>query len=380
MSAATRPLDLTDPGTVTRVARQAGLFAKRRLGQHFLVDRGALDAIVEALNPAPGDTVWEIGPGIGVLTAELARRAARVVAVDLDPACIRAARVTLRGLPNVELIEGDALRVDAAGLGLPDDHLAAGNLPYNLTGALLAHLFEAAVPPRRGVFLVQREVAARIASPPGGWSLATVAVRSVADVERLGDVPAASFMPEPAVASSIIRMHPARPMPEAERRDVLRLARAAFQLGDYAVFDGEHVDATIVTTHDAARRLQPQLAGHPAVDIVAVDAAVDAAGGSGINLSQAVSVLHQRHGIRHLLCEGGPALYTAMLTAGLIDEKFLTVSPLEVGAMSPHGPRPTVLPNVGFSRQDAVRWRWLSCRKVADYQFHRFRRQESTIC
>ena len=67
-----------------------------------------------------------------------------------------------------------------------------------------------------------------------------------------------------------------------------------------------------------------------------------------------------------------------MLTAGLIDEEFLTVSPLEVGAMSAHGPRPTVLPGVGLSRQDAVRWRWLSCRKVADYQFHRFRREAAS--
>jgi 16S rRNA (adenine1518-N6/adenine1519-N6)-dimethyltransferase len=223
-------LDLTDPRTVTAVARRAGLLAKRRLGQHFLIDRAALDAIVEALAPAAGDTVWEIGPGIGVLTVELARRAARVVAVDLDPACIRAARGTLRDLANVELVEADALRVDAGSLGLPDDHLAAGNLPYNLTGALLGHLFEAARPPRRAVFLVQREVAARIAAPPGGWSLATVAVRSVADVERLGDIPPSSFLPAPAVASSIIRMHPARRMGEEERREVLRLARAAFQL------------------------------------------------------------------------------------------------------------------------------------------------------
>jgi len=230
MTATTRRLDLTDPRTVARVARQAGLFAKRRLGQHFLVDRVALEAIVEALAPTAADTVWEIGPGIGVLTAELARRAARVVAVDLDPACIRAARTTLRGLANVELVEGDALRADAASLGLPDDHLVAGNLPYNLTGALLGHLFEAVRPPRRAVFLVQREVAARIASPPGGWSLATVAVRSVAEVERLDDVPASSFLPEPAVASSIIRMRPARQMDDQERGEVLRLARAAFQL------------------------------------------------------------------------------------------------------------------------------------------------------
>ena len=230
MTPATRRQDLTDPRTVTAVARRSGLFAKRRLGQHFLVDREGLEAIVDALAPGPGDTVWEIGPGIGVLTVELARRAARVVAVDLDPACIRAARVTLRDLDNVLLIEGDALRVDAGSLGLPEDHLAAGNLPYNLTGALLAHLFEADHPPRRGVFLVQREVAARIASPPGGWSLATVAVRSVAEVERLRDLPPESFLPAPAVASSIIRMHPARLMADHERTQVLRLARAAFQL------------------------------------------------------------------------------------------------------------------------------------------------------
>jgi 16S rRNA (adenine1518-N6/adenine1519-N6)-dimethyltransferase len=225
-----RPPDLTDPATIRAVARRAGLLVKHRLGQHFLVDRDALVAIVDALAPETADTVWEIGPGIGALTEELARRARRVVAVDLDPACIRAASLTLRDHPNVELVEADALSVDADSLGLPDGHLAAGNLPYNLTGALLAHLFEAARPPRRAVFLVQREVAARIAAAPGGWSLSTVAIRSVATVERLGDLPPASFLPQPAVSSSIIRLRPARELAGEERKDVLDLARGAFQL------------------------------------------------------------------------------------------------------------------------------------------------------
>jgi 16S rRNA (adenine1518-N6/adenine1519-N6)-dimethyltransferase len=222
--------DLCDPATVRRLLRQSGLVARRRLGQHFLIDRAVLDRIVDALDPGAGDSVWEIGPGLGALTAELARRATRVVAVELDPGLVRAARVALRGRENVELIEADALAVDADSLGLPDPHLAAGNLPYNLTGALMAHLFEARRPPRRGVFLVQREVAARLASAPGGWSLATVAVRSIADVEVVGTVPATCFLPPPAVASSIIRMQPARRMAEAERIEVLKLARAAFQL------------------------------------------------------------------------------------------------------------------------------------------------------
>jgi riboflavin biosynthesis pyrimidine reductase len=158
------------------------------------------------------------------------------------------------------------------------------------------------------------------------------------------------------------------------QRNVLVTARAEFQLSDYAVFDGEHVDATVITTHQGARKLENQRA-RQTVDIVAVDQA-----GDGVNLPQAVAALKQRYGIDYLLCEGGPTLYAGMLTAGLMDEKFLTVSPIEVGAMSAHGPRPTVLPGVGFGMQDAVRWRWLSCRKVADHQFHRFRREPSPIC
>jgi riboflavin biosynthesis pyrimidine reductase len=151
-------------------------------------------------------------------------------------------------------------------------------------------------------------------------------------------------------------------------RNVLLTARADFQLSDYAVFDGQQVDAIVVTTREGARKLESQR--HPAVEIVAVESA-----GEGVDLSQAAAALRQRYGIRYLLCEGGPSLYAGMLLAGLIDEKFLTVSPMEVGAMSEHGARPTVLPGVSLGKNDAVRWRWLSCRKVADYQFHRFRRK-----
>jgi riboflavin biosynthesis pyrimidine reductase len=99
-----------------------------------------------------------------------------------------------------------------------------------------------------------------------------------------------------------------------------------------------------------------------------------------VDLRLGVAALKQRYGINYLLCEGGPTLYSSMVTAELIDEKFLTVSPVEVGRWSANGPRPTVLPEVGFSKEDAVRWSWLSCRKVRDHQFHRFRRKVSGIC
>lgn len=224
------PLDLTDRATALRAARQAGVALEHRLGQHLLVDRRALEVIVEALAPGPEDTVLEIGPGIGTLTIELAARAARVVAVEFDPACARAARRHTQGAGAVEVVEGDALRIEPASLALGPGWLAAGNIPYTITGALLTHLLERDDPPQRAVLLVQREVAARLAASAGDWSLSTLAVRSLATVERIADVPPAAFEPAPRVWSSVLRLIPAPAWSPAERAAVLTIARAAFQM------------------------------------------------------------------------------------------------------------------------------------------------------
>ncbi len=223
-------LDLCDPATLHAVARRVGLVARHRLGQNFLIDRAVLGDIVEALAVGADDDVFEVGPGMGTLTGELAARARAVVAVDLDERCVAATRITQRARANVEVLQGDALRVDMAALGLREGWLAAGNIPYSITTPLLTRLFELPAPPRRGVFLVQREVAARLAAPAGSWSLATVAVRSVATVERLRDVPPESFEPAPAVHSSVVRLEPSSRLDAAVRQEILDIARAAFQM------------------------------------------------------------------------------------------------------------------------------------------------------
>ncbi|MHB8718125.1 MAG: 16S rRNA (adenine(1518)-N(6)/adenine(1519)-N(6))-dimethyltransferase RsmA [Candidatus Dormibacteria bacterium] len=222
--------ELTDPAVLRAVTRSAGLVASRRLGQNFLVDGGALAAIVEALDPGPDDTVVEVGPGAGTLTGALADRAGRVVAIDVDERCVTATRSTMAGRGNVTVVRGDALVADPAGLGVRGDWLAAGNLPYNITTPLLARLFGLDPPPRRGVFVVQREVAARLAAAAGGWSLATLVVRSRAGVERLGDLPPESFEPAPKVHSSIVRLHPAEGLVGERRERAIRIAKAAFQV------------------------------------------------------------------------------------------------------------------------------------------------------
>ena len=224
-----KALDLTNPGTVQAVARRAGVFAGRRLGQHFLVDRLALEAIVATLAPSGDDDVLEVGCGIGTLTGELAAGARRVVAVDVDPACVRATAITQRSRANVDAVEADARTLDPGAYGLEPPWLAAGNLPYRLTGAILSHLYERPHPPARGVFLVQREVAARLAAPAGGWSLATVALRSLADIERVADIGPQSFDPPPAVHSSVIRMLPRSDVDIRARAHVITLARLVFQ-------------------------------------------------------------------------------------------------------------------------------------------------------
>lgn len=224
-----RALDLTRPATVQAVARRVGLHQSKRLGQHFLVDAGVLRAIVEALDAGPADHVLEIGCGVGTLTGALAESGASVLAVDVDERCVAATRITQRHRGNVEVLLGDALGVDPHEHGFGSDWLAAGNLPYQLTGALLSHLFELAKPPQRGVFLVQREVAARLSAVDGEWSLATVALRTVADVERIVDVPPSAFEPMPAVHSSVIRLVPRAELTPAERRAVIDLAKPVFQ-------------------------------------------------------------------------------------------------------------------------------------------------------
>jgi 16S rRNA (adenine1518-N6/adenine1519-N6)-dimethyltransferase len=180
--------------------------AKRRFGQHFLSDPRILARIADALGATAGDTVLEIGPGRGALTAELLERAGRVVAIEKDRDLVPALRARF---PRVELVEGDALAIDWAAAAGDASYLLAGNIPYNITSPLLD---KALTPPRpaRVVFLVQKEVAERVTAAAGTkeYGALTVGVQAVAEVERLFTVPAGAFQPPPKVDSAVIRLAP----------------------------------------------------------------------------------------------------------------------------------------------------------------------------
>ena len=204
---------------------------KRRLGQHFLNDPRLLGRIADATGADADDTVLEIGPGPGGLTVALASRAGRVVAIEKDPDVLPALR---QRVPGVVILEADALAVDwhaAAGHPDPAHFIIAGNIPYNITSPLIDKALDAPLPARI-VFLVQKEVAERIASGPGSreYGALSVGVQALARVERLFAVPAGAFVPPPKVDSAVIRLTPlAAPLvPEARRTSFRRFVVALF--------------------------------------------------------------------------------------------------------------------------------------------------------
>jgi 16S rRNA (adenine1518-N6/adenine1519-N6)-dimethyltransferase len=206
--------------------------AKKRLGQNFLVDETYARRIVGALGPRAGETVIEIGPGRGVLTALLLEKEARVVAVELDRELAPLLRGRYAGREDFKLIEADALEVDfCAAVAPATSARVVANLPYNISTAILQRLIEQRACVREMVLMLQREVVERITAPPGSAERGylTVLVEAFCQSEALFDVPPGAFRPVPKVWSTVARLR-AR-SGEAEDFDgklFLRLAGAGF--------------------------------------------------------------------------------------------------------------------------------------------------------
>lgn len=178
----------------------------RRLGQNFLQDTAALQGIAAAARIAPGDTVLEIGCGLGSLTRHLALAANRVVAVERDRRLFTIARGVLKSFPNVQLICADILALSAQELRLPPDYIVAANIPYNITSPILRNLLESRPLPRRIVLTVQKEVAERICAVPPRMSVLALSVQVYGGTEIVGRIPASAFWPVPKVDSSVVRI------------------------------------------------------------------------------------------------------------------------------------------------------------------------------
>ena len=183
--------------------------ARKRFGQHFLVDGSVLDRIVDAIDPRPGQALVEIGPGRGALTGPLLERCQALTVIELD----RGLAVRLRRTPGLDVIEADVLDVDFAALpavAAGRKLRVVGNLPYNISTPILFHLLDASRAVEDQHFMLQKEVVDRIAAKPGtkDFGRLTVMLQWRYRIEPLLDVPPEAFEPPPRVDSAVLRMTP----------------------------------------------------------------------------------------------------------------------------------------------------------------------------
>ena len=219
------------PAQVKRLLRQSGLRARKSLGQHFLADASVLQTIVEAAELSPADTVIEVGPGLGILTAELVKRAGNVVAVELDAKLASLLKRRLASPANLRVINADVLKVSPSELLEGTSHYkVVANLPYYITSPVLRYFVEASPKPSLMVVMVQKEVGEAIVAGPGKMSLLAVSLQAYSKPSIISHVPAQCFYPKPKVDSVIVRFDllPEPAVKVADMDGFFDLVRAGF--------------------------------------------------------------------------------------------------------------------------------------------------------
>ena len=204
--------------------------ARKRFGQHFLTDGGIIEAIVQAIAPASGQSMVEIGPGLAALTQPLVERLGRLTVIELD----RDLALRLRLHPQLEVIESDVLRVDFAPLCAAAAEQGGlrivGNLPYNISTPILFHLMDFAAGVQDQHFMLQKEVVQRMVAPADSadFSRLSVMLQWRYAMENVLDVPPESFDPPPRVDSAIVRMVPRAQVPQVDAARLSTLVLVAF--------------------------------------------------------------------------------------------------------------------------------------------------------
>jgi len=201
-------MSLTSPSYIRDVLAQHKIRLKKSLGQHFLVDENIVRKIASAAQLTPEDTVIEIGAGIGTLTQELAQRAARVIAVEIDGRLIPLLKEHLRPCANVTIVNQDFLQLDLREIALDKKIVIVGNLPYGVTAPILEKLIEVYDILTAATLLVQAEVADKLCAVPGTRDAGaiTIFVQGFAEVQRVFSVSRHVFFPKPEVDSALVRL------------------------------------------------------------------------------------------------------------------------------------------------------------------------------
>ena len=223
---------IASPEVVHYICKRFDIKMSKKLGQNFLIKRGIVDEIVHAAELTVGEPVLEVGPGIGTLTQGLAQSGADVTAIELDRRLLEVLDTTLASYDNVRIIHGDVLKLDVPTIMNHKPFKVVANLPYYITTPIIMSLLESKLPIERLVVMVQKEVALRMVAKPGtkDYGALSVAVQYYTESDIVLDVPPKSFLPAPAVTSSVIRciLRDKPPVDVIDEKLFFRVVKAGF--------------------------------------------------------------------------------------------------------------------------------------------------------
>lgn len=223
---------IASPEVVHYICKRFDIKMSKKLGQNFLIKRGIVDEIVHAAEITVGEPVLEVGPGIGTLTQGLAQSGADVTAIELDRRLLEVLDTTLASYDNVRIIHGDVLKLDVPTIMNHKPFKVVANLPYYITTPIIMSLLESKLPIERLVVMVQKEVALRMIANPGtkDYGALSVAVQYYTEPDIVLDVPPKSFLPAPAVTSSVIRcvLRDKPPVDVIDEKLFFRVVKAGF--------------------------------------------------------------------------------------------------------------------------------------------------------
>lgn len=223
---------IASPEVVHYICKRFDIKMSKKLGQNFLIKRGIVDEIVHAAELTPGEPVLEVGPGIGTLTQGLAQSGADVTAIELDRRLLEVLDITLASYDNVRIVHGDVLKLDVPTIMNHKPFKVVANLPYYITTPIIMSLLESKLPIERLVVMVQKEVALRMVAKPGtkDYGALSVAVQYYTEPDIVLDVPPKSFLPAPAVTSSVIRcvLRDKPPVDVIDEKLFFRVVKAGF--------------------------------------------------------------------------------------------------------------------------------------------------------
>ena len=223
---------IASPEVVHYICKRFDIKMSKKLGQNFLIKRGIVDEIVHAAELTPGEPVLEVGPGIGTLTQGLAQSGADVTVIELDRRLLDVLDTTLASYDNVHIIHGDVLKLDVPTIMNHKPFKVVANLPYYITTPIIMSLLESKLPIERLVVMVQKEVALRMVAKPGtkDYGALSVAVQYYTEPDIVLDVPPKSFLPAPAVTSSVIRcvLRDKPPVDVIDEKLFFRVVKAGF--------------------------------------------------------------------------------------------------------------------------------------------------------